>query len=264
MHIVEQLIAERAPKLTSRPRLFKAVRPALYRMLAYDAAVFLADAIRPMSGHDAFKMVTRHVSPRTAVQHLEYLPKTGRCVLICNHPTGLADGMAVFQAIRERRPDHVFLANADALRVIPNGEDIIIPVEWVKEKRSTAKTRQTLVDIKRALDAEKCVVIFPSGRLAQLSWRGLVDKPWETSAAMLAKKYNAPVIPLRIRARNSWLYYLFTKLNAELRDITLFHELLNKKGQLFEMTFGEAIPPSALSKNADDATRHIRQVVESL
>lgn len=264
MHIVEQLIAERAPKLMGRPALFKAVRPLLYRMLAYDAAVFLADAMKDMSGHDAFKMVTRHINPRTAVQGLNHLPKTGRCILISNHPTGLADGMAVFQAIRERRPDHVFLANADAMRVIPNGGDIIIPVEWVKDKRSSAKTRQTLIGMKAALEAEKCVVIFPSGRLAKMTWRGLVDKDWESSAAMLARKYDVPIIPLRMRARNSLLYYLFSWTSPELRDITLFHELLNKKGQTFNLTFGEAIDPQSLPKNADKASDAIRRVVEGL
>ncbi len=264
MHIVEQLIAERAPKLMSRPALFKAVRPLLYRMLAYDAAVFLADAIKPKTGHEAFKMVMNHISPRTAVQNLTYLPRTGRCILVCNHPTGLADGLAVFQAIRERRSDHIFLANADALRVIPNGKDIIIPVEWVKDKRSSAKTRQTLIDIKAALEAEKCVVIFPSGRLAKMTWRGLREKEWESSAAMLARKYSVPVIPLHIRARNSWLYYLFSSTSPELRDITLFHELLNKKGQTFDLTFGEAIDGATLPKNADEATNFIRGIVEAL
>lgn len=264
MHIVEELIAERAPKLRSRPALFKAVRPLLYRMLAYDAAVFLADAIKDKTGHEAFELVTKHISPRTAVQDLTHLPKTGRCILISNHPTGLADGMAVFQAIRERRPDHIFLANADALRVMPKAQDIVIPVEWVKEKRSSAKTRQTLLDIKAALDAEKCIVIFPSGRLAKLTWRGLRDKGWESSAAMLARKYKAPIIPLRLRARNSFLYYLFAWTSPELRDITLFHELLNKKGQTFKLTFGEAINPQALPKNADKASDAIRRIVERL
>jgi len=172
--------------------------------------------------------------------------------------------MAVFQAIRERRPDHVFLANADALRVMPNAGDIIIPVEWVKDKRNTAKARQTLVDIKAALQAEKCVIIFPSGRLAKLTLRGLRDKSWESSAAMLARKYSAPVIPLHMRARNSWLYYLFSKTSPELRDITLFHELLNKKGQTFNLTFGEEIAPDTLPKNADEATAMIRAIVEAL
>ncbi len=264
MHIVEQLIAERATKLMSRKRLFKTIRPLLYRMLAYDAAVFLADAVEDKSGHEAFEMVTNHINPRVAPSGLHNLPETGRCIIIANHPTGLADGIAVFQAIRDRRPDHVFLANADALRVVPKGRDIIIPVEWVMEKRSMAKTRETLSAVRQALDEEKCVVIFPSGRLAHMTWHGLQEKPWESSAAMLSRKYDAPVIPLRIDARNSMLYYLFAQLNAELRDITLFHELLNKKGQIFRLTFGEPIKPDTLPKNADESTEQIRQTVMTL
>jgi len=264
VHIVEELIAERAPKLMSRPRLFKLVKPALYRMLAYDAAVFLADTIKPLSGHDAFQRVTRHINPRTAVVGLSNLPRNGACIIIANHPTGLADGMAVFQSIRERRPDHIFLANADALRVIPQGEDIIIPVEWVKDKRNHTKTRETLVAVRDAIKAEKCIVIFPSGALAKMTWRGLVDKPWASSAAMIAKKYEVPVIPLNIKARNSNLYYFFSWVNSELRDITLFHELLNKKRQIFRLTFGEAIDSKGLPKNADEATSTIRKIVSDL
>lgn len=264
MHIIEKLIAERAPKLIGRPKLFRAIRPLLYRILAYDAAVFLADSIKHKTGREAFEMITDHIQPRTAVVGLNHLPRTGKCIVISNHPTGLADGMAVYQAIRDKRPKHVFLANADALRVIPNGEDIIIPIEWVTEKRTLAKTKQTLLDTKAALDAGKCVVIFPSGRLAKLSLRGLIDQDWQSSAAMLAKKYNAPIVPLHIKARNSWLYYLFSKLSGEIRDITLFHELLNKKGQMFKLTFGDIIPPESLPKNADNATAQIRKIVHSL
>ena len=264
MHIVEELIAERAPKLVGRPALFKALRPILYRMLAYDDAVFLADTIADKTGREAFDFAASHIRPRTASDGLTHLPKTGRCILICNHPTGLADGLAVYEAIRERRPDHVYLANADALRVIPKAQDIIIPVEWVKKKRNASKARQTLVDIKAALKAEKCVVIFPSGSLARMSWSGLVDRPWQSSAAMLARKYEAPIIPLHIRARNSLMYYLFDRTNAELRDITLFHELLNKKDQTFKMTFGKPIDPLSLPKNAEDATDAIRKIVEGL
>jgi putative hemolysin len=264
VHIVEQLISERAPKLVGRPRIWRAVRPLLNRLLAYDAAVFLADAVRPMSGHDAFRLVARHISPRTAVEGLQNIPRTGACIIIANHPTGLADGLAVFQAIRDRRRDHVFLANADALRVIPKGDDIIIPVEWVMEKRSLAKTRETLVNMRQAIKAEKCIVIFPSGRLARMSWRGLIDQPWETSATTVARKYKVPIVPLRIQARNSVLYYFFSRLNAELRDITLFREMLNKKHRLFRLTFGELITPDTLPDNADDSTAKLRTTVLNL
>ena len=265
MHIVEELIRERAPKLVGRPRLWKAVRPALYRLLAYDAAVFLANAVRPMTGHEAFRMVARHISPRTAVEGLSNLPREGACIIIANHPTGLADGLAVFQAIRDRRPDHLYLANADALRVIPRGEDVIIPVEWVEEKRSVSKTRETLIAMRRALKDGKCIVIFPSGRLARMRWNGQIhDQPWESSAAMVARKYGVPVIPLRIQARNSLLYYFFHRVNGELRDITLFHELLNKKHRLFRLTFGEPIASERLPENADEATALLRRTVEAL
>lgn len=263
-HIVETLIRERAPKLTRRPKLFKIVRPILYRMLAYDAAVFLADNIRYMSGHAAFDMITNHIRPSVRVTGWENVPATGRCIVMANHPTGLADGMAVFKALRQRRPEHIFLANADALRVMENGQDIIIPVEWVKDKRSVAKARQTLLDVKAALNAEKCVVIFPSGRLAQLGITGLKEQAWESSAAMLARKYKAPIVPLRIRARNSLLYYLFSRLNNELRDITLFHELLNKKERRFDLRFGQPVAPETLAKNAEDATQFVRERVEDL
>jgi putative hemolysin len=81
---------------------------------------------------------------------------------------------------------------------------------------------------------------------------------------MLAKKYETQVIPLKIEARNSFLYYLFAWISRELRDITLFNELLNKKGKTFKLTFGEPISSENLSKNAAEATQGIRDAVESL
>lgn len=264
MHIIEQLIAERATKLMSHRRLFSVIKPLLYRLLAYDAAVFMADAIADKSGNESFQMISERLDPRLGIKGLNNVPKTGRCIVIANHPTGLADGLAVYQGLKDRRPDLIFLANADALRVMPHAGDLIIPVEWVKDKRNMRKTRQTLIDMRQAMNDERCLVIFPSGALAKMTWRGLVDKPWESSAAMMAKKYEVPVIPLNLKSRNSWLYYFFAQLNGELRDITLFRELLNKRYQPFQLTFGEIIAASDIPKNADEATAQIREIVEQL
>ena len=259
-HIVEELIAERAERLTGY-RVFPLIRSPLYRLLAYDAAVFLADAIRPLTGQEAFSLVTNHLRVRTEVTGLDNVPAHGPAFVIANHPTGLADGLAVYQALRERRPDMMFLANADALRVIPRSRDIIIPVEWRPEKRTRAKSKQTLLDIRDAVEAGRLVVIFPSGRLAHLTWRGLTERPWESSAFMMAKRYAAPVVPLHIRARNSALFYSFALLNSELRDITLFHELLNKKGRRFRLDFGAPIVPDDLPRNAEAASDLVRRRV---
>ena len=247
-----------------RSPAFPLVRPLLYRILAYDAAVFLADAIRPLTGNEAFRLVADHLRARIDTGGLANVPRTGPCLILSNHPTGLADGLAVFQGLRDRRPDMLFLANADALRVIPRATDIIIPVEWRPEKRTRAKSKQTLLDIRNALEAGRAVVIFPSGRLAKMGWRGLQERPWESTALGLARKYGVPVVPLRMRARNSALYYTFAATSAELRDITLFHELLNKKRQTFRLTFGEAISPDALPDTAGAATTMVKRIVERL
>lgn len=264
MHIVDELIAERATKIMSKGRIFRAIKPVLFKALLYKKAVRIADDIKAMSGRAAFDRVAQDMSPSLDITGIENLPRKGACILISNHPTGLADGIAVYEAIKTKRTAHLFLANADAKRVIPNCEDLIIPVEWVQSKRTIGKTRATLLRTRQAFKEGRCVVIFPSGKLAFMTWRGLTDKPWENSAAMLAKKYNVPIIPLRMKARNSLLYYLFEKTNGELRDITLFRELLNKKGQRFELRFGPAILPETLPKNADEAIMVVRNIVEAL
>ncbi len=67
-----------------------------------------------------------------------------------------------------------------------------------------------------------------------------------------------------MQARNSPLYYFFHRVSGELRDITLFREMLNKKHRLFRLTFGEVIAPDTLPDTADEATAAIRQIVTSL
>ena len=64
-------------------------------------------------------------------------------------------------------------------------------------------------------------VLFPSGRLAKRTWWWLNERPWMASGAMIARKFNLPVIPLHITARNSALFYLFDRIHPTLRDITL-------------------------------------------
>ena len=186
-HIVDVLIAERAPRLTASP-FWPVVRPALYGVLGYGAAVRMADAIRDLSGVETFDYVSDLLKLKVATTHLERLPATGRCIVVCNHPTGIADGVAVFDAIKRRRTDMIFFANADAIRVSPRLDETIIPVEWVHEKRTREKTRATLNAAKEAFEAERCVVMFPAGRLARETNGVLTDPEWAPTAASMARK----------------------------------------------------------------------------
>src|SRR5690606_17690134 len=95
------------------------VKPLLYGLLGYGDAVRMADAIHDKSGEEALAHVSGLLKLDVEALGLDHLPVTGRCVVVCNHPTGIADGVAVYDAIRQRRGDAIFFANADALRVSP-------------------------------------------------------------------------------------------------------------------------------------------------
>ena len=99
---------------------------------------------------------------------------------------------------------------------------------------------------RRAFAAGRLAVLFPSGRLAKRRWWSLHERPWMASGAMMARKFNLPVVPLHITARNSALFYLFDRIHPTLRDITLFHEVLNKTRQPYRLTLGAAIDPETL------------------
>ena len=261
-HIVDVLIAERAPRLT-RSAAWPLVRPALYRLLDYAKARRMADAIEPMAGRQALDYVSDLLALTVRTTHLDRLPASGRCLVVCNHPTGIADGLAVHDALRTVRDDLIYFANADALRVSPRLSETVVPVEWVTAKRTREKTRATLQAAKEAFEAERCVVMFPAGRLARVGADGLLTDPeWAATAASLARKYEAPVIPIHVAGPTSRLFHLFDKVSQELRDITLFHELLNKKGRAFDLIVGRPIPPPALDVDAQAATLKLKTFVE--
>jgi putative hemolysin len=244
-HIVDVLITERAPRLSASPA-WPFLRPLLYGLLDYRKAVAMADAIAPMSGRGAIEYVSNLLQVKVEVRGLERLPRTGRAVIVANHPTGIADGIAVYDALKAARPDMVFYANSDAHRVAPRLSEVLIPVEWVEAERTRDRTRLTLQQTREALEAERALMIFPAGRLARRIGGVLTDKPWAPSALSIARKYAAPVVPLHVSGPWATLFHLFDKVSGELRDITLFHELLNKRGQRFRLIVGHPIDPQAI------------------
>jgi len=263
-HIVDRLIAERAPKLAASPA-WPALRPTLYAMLHYAQARRMADAIRPMRGRDAIDYVSALLGVKVAASGLDRLPRSGRLVVICNHPTGIGDGVAVYDALKPLRPDLVFYANADAHRVCAGFDEVLIPVEWVEAKRTRERTRLTLTRTREAMEQERALIIFPAGRLTRWNpWRGMTDPVWAPSAFTIARKYDAPIAPIHVRGPTSRLFHLFHQFSGELRDITLFHELLNKRGKPFQLTVGPLVRPSDLPADPAAAAAAMKHYVETI
>ena len=261
-HIIDTMIEERCPSFVEHWS-WPAVRPLLYAALKYKTARNLADIVQEFDGRTSFDYLADQLAVDLNLFGQDRIPRTGRVIITANHPTGLADGIAVWDAVRQVRRDVVFMANADAIRVNPDFTDIIIPVEWVEEKRTPQKTRETLTRTKAALNEGKCVIIFPSGRLAKRIDGKLTEQDWMSSAVSLARKYDTPIQPLNVSAKNSNLFYLLSAMNGQLRDITLFNELLNKKNSRFGLNFGPIIPPDGLIGDSNTLTTALRNYVST-
>lgn len=260
-HIVDVLIKERARKL-SKSRLWPIYRLFLNNLLNYRGAKRMVDVAGRWKAGPAFAYASNMLRMKLDVAGLEHLPREGAFILALNHPTGIADGLAVHDAIEKVRPDTIIFVNGDAIRLNPLLTDKLIPVEWREDKKTRAKSRETLKASNEAFDGGRCVVIFPSGRLAFMTeGKVLVERPWQPTVAALAKRYGCPVVPANIKSRNSWLYYWFWKVNEELRDMTLFHELINKRGKTFRIRIERPVAPDQLLPDNDEAAAELRAYV---
>lgn len=256
--IVDQLIEERAPWLRRRGPGVTLVRPLLHRILQYERTVQIGEALSPMPGADVMQTLADMFAQHVDITGLENLPRSGAAMVVANHPTGIADGIVLYGALARARPDLFFFANSDAIRVLPQLADVIAPVEWRPEKRTHKQNRETMDYARTAFTNGRLAVLFPSGRLAKRHWWRLNERPWMASGAMMARKFNLPVVPLHIKARNSALFYLFDRIHPTLRDITLFHEVLNKRHQPYQLTLGPAIDPEMLPSGSTEATEVLR------
>jgi putative hemolysin len=260
-HIVDVLIEERAPHLSNGP-YWPLLRPLLYTVLNYNKARTMADAIAPLPGRAALDYVSQLLSVKLDLSGLERLPRDGAFLVLANHPTGITDGVAMYDAVKTVRPDVMFYANSDAHRACPGFEDNLIPVEWALGKRTRERTRVTLKMTEAAIEAGKPIMIFPAGRLARMRDGVLTDPEWMASAASIARKYKLPIVPAHVAGPYAFWFHTFARFSTELRDITLFHELLNKRGKTYQLTFGPVIPPEHSSGEANSVIRRIKYYVE--
>lgn len=256
---IDPLIAERAPWLFSNRLGTVKAHHLLNHMLGYETTVRLAEHFRDRPTAEIMGVMGDYLAQDVEASGLDNIPRQGPALIVANHPTGIADGIILHHLIAPLRPDLYVYANSDILRILPQMESLIVPVEWRLDRRTLSKTRETMALTRKAAEAGRLGVIFPAGRLAKRRGLRLYERPWMPSAAMIARKLDLPVIPVNIRARNSALFYLFDLIHPTLRDITLFHETLNKHRQPYRVSVGKPIQPRSLPATSEDGIELLRR-----
>ncbi len=255
------MLTERAPHLLRSP-FWPLLGPLRDAFFGYQKARRLADAIAPMGGQDALDHISELLHLQVTAHGVPRLPATGACVVVCNHPTGIADGIAVYDALKQMRGDLRFFANADAQRICPGFDEVLIPVVWPAAKRTVRSTKLALRMARESLDEGRVLVIFAAGLMAKHIDGVLQDPPWEQSAVALARKHAVPLVPLHVAGPYSVLFHLFHRISQELRDITLFHEFMNKAGRSFTLHLGDAVEVAALEDTNAVLTARLKHYVE--
>jgi putative hemolysin len=170
------------------------------------------------------------------------IPSEGRLICVSNHPLGGIDGCVLVKMISEVRSDIKIVVN-DIVKNIENLSGIFLTYNIDDPKMQ----RKNIQQISRSLLNEEAIIIFPAGEVSRPTLKGISDANWKKGALFLSKKFNAPVLPVYVKAKNSFLFYALSVINKKLSAILLPHEVFNKNGKTALVKIGDQIPPEAFN-----------------
>ena len=198
---------------------------------------------------DAFLAANRHVRGfafvAAALQFLDTrydvdeaaltrIPAKGRLLIIANHPSGALDALALLDAIGRVRRDVRVVAN-DFLSALDNIEELLLPVRILGGRPSAESLRA----VEAALASEECVIVFPAGEVSRLGPRGVRDTRWRRGFLRFARACAAPVLPVRIQARNSALFYGVSALFKAAGTALLAREMFARRARRIALRIGK-------------------------
>ncbi|MBN8482961.1 MAG: lysophospholipid acyltransferase family protein [Xanthomonadales bacterium] len=191
----------------------------------------------------------------------ERIPESGRVVIVANHPLGARDALAVLGLVGSVRRDVRILAN-DFLLAIDGLADLLIPLRILGGKPGADSLR--LVDA--ALEHDEAVIVFPAGEVSRLTPLGVRDAEWRHGFVRFAEKAAAPVLPMRIEARNSALFYGASALFKPLGTGLLPREALQPRAHRITIRVGapRRLDEVAGGNDRQHASREVRRAVYAL
>ena len=250
------------------PHWFRGRRAAIARPLLRGIArwsrldvidAFLA-ANRHLRGFDFVAAALQFLGARYRVDAaaLARIPASGRLLIVANHPSGALDALALLDAVGKVRRDVRIVAN-DFLSALDNIGELLLPVRILGGRPGADSLRA----VEAALAKGECVIVFPAGEVSRLGPRGVRDTRWRRGFLRFARTCDAPVLPVRIQARNSALFYGASALFKPGGTALLAREMFARRGRRIQLQVGT---PIRLDPAADDASelRRVRRMLYAL
>ena len=240
MHALEQRLSERYPHWF-RGRRAAVTRPLLRglgRWSRLEQVQGFLDQHAGLSGLALVGAALRRLGLRYVVDQVERerLPASGRLLVVANHPCGALDALALLHFVGSVRGDVRIVAN-DLLEQVEGLRELLLPVRILGGKPDPA----SLAAIGQALAQEQCVIVFPAGEVSRLGLGGITDTRWRKGFLRFARDSGAAVLPVRIEARNSALFYGASALFKPAGTALLAREMFARSGRRIALRVGEPV-----------------------
>ena len=195
---------------------------------------------------------------RVADRDLAAIPAVGRLLIVANHPSGALDALALLHAVGRVRRDVRIVAN-DLLSLLTPMAGLFLPVKVFGGPAGAESLRA----IEAALAREECVIVFPAGEVSRLGLAGVRDRRWRGGFVRFARRTGTPVLPVRIAARNSALFYGASALYRPAGTALLAREMFARRARPIALHVGRAmrLDPEA---SADACLREVRRALYAL
>ena len=239
MRDLQAQLAERFPRWFHgrRGRLVGRLVRGLGRWSRLPEAADFLETHGHLRGLAFVEVALRYLDVRYTVDQVERerIPEAGRLLIVANHPCGALDALALLHLVGSVRPDVRILAN-DLLASVTPLRELLLPLRILGGR----PTPESLRAVEEALEKEQCVIVFPAGEVSRLGWRGVRDGRWRRGFLRFARSSGAPVLPVRVQARNSALFYGVSALNKAAATALLPRELFSRRGSRVHLRVGQA------------------------
>lgn len=187
------------------------------------------------------------------------IPKTGRFIVVCNHPYGMIEGVIIARLLTSIRPDTKVMANI-GLTLFKEIQDYFIFANPLNPK--SAINQQAIKSCFQHLENDGLLVIFPAGSVSsfQQDKQVICDAPWNRLSASLARKTQTPVLPLFISGQNSDRFHQLGAIYYRFRLMMLVREMLKLKGKTIQLLSNDIVPVSQFEhfKNSQHLNDYFR------
>lgn len=240
MQMFEQQLQQRFPHWFRgrRATLARPVLRAIGRWSKFDAIAAFLEASGHLRDFEFVRAALEFLQARhgSDAAELRRIPPSGRLLIVANHPSGALDALALLDAVGQVRRDVKIVAN-DLLTALQPLSGLLLPVRIVGGRPGADSLRA----IEAALREERCVIVFPAGEVARLGLRGVTDGRWRRGFLRFARATATPVLPVRIEARNSALFYGASAMFKPAGTALLAREMFARRSRRIVLRIGHPL-----------------------